>query len=201
MVGVVWREQYGGSSMAGAVVCKQRYVCAVGDGPLAPIPSPPPPPSVCSPLSHLLLPYSISSPRVDVWPSLLSAGKTSPGRSFLPTTENSLLLDTRRMGGGSMYKLITAEFKANRFYANGSQYIHGFSDVLYCTLLYSTVPIPYSLRTLLYSTVPIPYSYSTLLYSTVLYCTLLYLYSYCALLYSTVLIPYSYRTPLHPHNR
>jgi hypothetical protein len=61
---------------------------------------------------------------IDLWPILVSGGgESSPGRSWLPTTENSLLLDLRGAGNGSMFKLVTAEFKANRFYANGTQYM------------------------------------------------------------------------------
>ena len=79
---------------------------------------------------------------VDLWPSLSAGDVAAPPlpRTWLPTTERSIIWDNRtytyRLGvdgggdgaaavavAGHMYKLVVNESQANRFTANGTQYM------------------------------------------------------------------------------
>eukprot|EP00750_Incisomonas_marina_P005413 INCI13938.2.p2 GENE.INCI13938.2~~INCI13938.2.p2 ORF type:complete len:227 (-),score=33.37 INCI13938.2:183-863(-) len=59
---------------------------------------------------------------LNLWPYFEAGdtGELPQLREYLPTTERSLLWDN---GEGRMYKLIVDEFKSNRFYQNGTQYM------------------------------------------------------------------------------
>ena len=56
---------------------------------------------------------------VNMWPALSGENATSP-RPILPTTQWSLLHDTRE-SGGRLLKIITGSYRSNWFLANGSQ--------------------------------------------------------------------------------
>ena len=57
---------------------------------------------------------------INIWPSLTDPASNPGPRGWLPTTERSIHWDD---GRGHMWKLIIDEKKANRFHANGSQYL------------------------------------------------------------------------------
>ena len=56
---------------------------------------------------------------VNMWPALSGENATIP-RPILPTTQWSLLHDTRE-SGGRLLKIITGSYRSNWFLANGSQ--------------------------------------------------------------------------------
>ena len=59
----------------------------------------------------------------NLWPTLVSGGRVPLKRSWVPTTAQSILLDTRAGGGSSMWKLITNETQGWRFHPNGSEFV------------------------------------------------------------------------------
>eukprot|EP00041_Stephanoeca_diplocostata_P027870 m.777542 g.777542 ORF g.777542 m.777542 type:complete len:669 (+) comp23266_c0_seq2:99-2105(+) len=62
---------------------------------------------------------------VDAWPALL--GERNVSRQWLPTTERSLIYVA---DSTHMWKLITDEHQANRFYPNGTQYMDTYNPCL-----------------------------------------------------------------------
>lgn len=62
---------------------------------------------------------------VDVWESLTTGHAST--HEYLPTTEDSLIWNA---GDGRIWKLVSQEFQANRFYQNGSQYMDPYNPCI-----------------------------------------------------------------------
>ena len=74
-----------------------------------------------------------------LWASLISGGKQPLKREWLPTTETSILHDTRARGGSNIWKLITNETRGWRFYPNGTEYVDPHNACLGPELAYDCV--------------------------------------------------------------